>query len=59
MKKTYIRPEATSVRLMTETALMSVSYEANTAQSDDWSNQREWSNTSDGAPWNSMDAEED
>ena len=59
MKKTYIRPEATSVRLMTETALMSVSYEANTAQSDDWSNQREWSNTSDSAPWNSMDAEED
>ncbi len=59
MKKTYIRPEATSVRLMTETALMSVSYGANTIQEDDWSNQREWSNTSNSAPWNSMDNEEE
>ncbi len=59
MKKTYIRPEATSVRFTAETALMSVSYGPNTTQSDDWSNQREWSEQSNNAPWNSMDAEEE
>lgn len=60
MKKTYIRPEATSVRLLAEAALMSVSYSDKITQGDDWSNQRDWNDDAQGgSPWSTMDAEED
>ncbi len=42
MKKTYIRPEATLIRFHIESSVLLAASEY-TNQSDDWSNEREWS----------------
>lgn len=42
MKKTYIRPETTLIRFHIESSVLMNVSDA-TRQSDDWSNEREWS----------------
>ncbi len=46
MKKTYIRPEASVIRLSAEASMMlAVSRTDGGSNDDGWSNQREWSDT--------------